>query len=91
MNMSARAARQDSPVSIVSILALALPSGAVFMLATLGLVRPLRDLWVWRYMIANLELVGEVDLAAVRYKPGAEAAVGEALTDFVGTGFELGF
>ncbi|MBP8924569.1 MAG: hypothetical protein KBG75_01795, partial [Pseudomonadales bacterium] len=33
--MSAPAERQDSPVSIVSILALALPSGAVFMLATL--------------------------------------------------------
>lgn len=33
--MSAPAARPDSPVSIVSILALALPSGAVFLLASL--------------------------------------------------------
>ncbi|MFZ1294422.1 MAG: MATE family efflux transporter, partial [Pseudomonadales bacterium] len=33
--MTAPAARPDSPVSIVSILALALPSGAVFLLASL--------------------------------------------------------
>ena len=57
--------------------------------ATLGLAKPLCDLRSWRFLTANVELVGPLDLATVRYKPGTETAAGEAMTDFVGSGLSL--
>ncbi len=69
-------------------------SNVVLLIVSLGLAWPWVQVRKTRFLMAHLRLEGPLDLAAIQQEAQAAAATGEAMTDFVDTGFldlDLGF
>ena len=69
-------------------------TNVALLIVSLGLAWPWVQVRKTRFLMTHLRLEGPLDLAVIQQEAQAAAATGEAMTDFVDTGFldlDLGF